>query len=419
MVSPISGRIPPAWLMGLCNLTLGFTTGIIFFVLPQLLAAEHVSELKIAAVTAVAMSPNFWAVVFSPILDVRFSRRWYATAFAAAAAISAAVAVLNLHHLVTLEFAAVLSVAAAALFGGALGGWLSNVADHKVKNTLSKWMNIALISGIGVASMLGGELVRGLPIVAAAVMIGAMIFLPVIIFLFIPAPGPDGRLAGESFAEFNREIWRLLRRRQVVVVLLLFLSPCSSFALTNLLGGLGADFNASARSVSLAGGLGAFFPGIIGCFFFPVFAKRLPLRFFYLANGIAGSMFTLSLIVLPHHPWTFGLAVFGEFLFQAVAFAVQIGIVFEAIGPNNPLAATIFSFLTAATNVPVTYMMAVDGRAYSIAGVASTLAADAVIGIGTCLLAGVLLAKFESRASRSRVHGAVLTPAAEPIKGDG
>jgi len=202
-------------------------------------------------------------------------------------------------------------------------------------------------------------------------------FSPATIFLIIPAPGPDGRLAGESFTQFNREVLALLRRREVVVVLLLFLSPCSSFALTSLLGGLGGDFHASARVVSLAGGAGAFFPGIIGCFLFPIIARRLPLRFFYLANGVLGSIFTLSLIALPHAPWPFALALFGEFLFQAVAFSIQIGIVFEAIGRNNPLAATTFSFLTAATNLPVTYMLLADGHAYARAGIVGTFAVDA------------------------------------------
>jgi len=30
----------------------------------------------------VAISANFWAVIFSPILNVRFNRRWYAASFA-------------------------------------------------------------------------------------------------------------------------------------------------------------------------------------------------------------------------------------------------------------------------------------------------------------------------------------------------
>lgn len=127
----------------------------------------------------------------------------------------------------------------------------------------------------------------------------------------------------------------------------------------------------------------------------------MPLRFFYLSNGIVGSVFTLSLLALPHSTATFALAIFGEFFFQAVAFAVQIGIVFEAIGPDNPLAATTFCFLTAATNIPVTYMMAADGRAYAAHGIAGSFGLDAAICIATCLLAGLLLSKFDRRSFRA------------------
>ena len=386
--------------MGLSNTTLGFSTGMVFFVLPQLMAAEHFPELKIAAITAVAMSPNFWAVVLGPMLDVRFSRRWYATLFATAAAVSATVAILNLRHLVVLETAMVLCVTSAALSGAALGGWLSNVTGPNNKNTLSKWMNVATIGGTGAAAMLGVEVVHHLPVVLASALLGGIILLPTAIFVIIPAPGPDRRLAAESFSQFNREVLALLRRREVVVVLILFLSPCSSFALTNLLGGLGGDFHASAWAVSLAGGAGAIVPGILGCQLFSLIAKRMKLRSFYLANGIMGSAFTLSLIVLPHTPSTFTLALFGEFLFQAIAFAIQLGIVFEAIGPNNPLAATTFAFLTAATNVPVTYMMVADGHSYSSVGIAGTFAIDASAGIAACTVAGILLARFDSKASR-------------------
>lgn len=405
--------LPPLWLMGLCNSTLGFSTGIVFFVLPQLMAAEHVPEAKIATITAVAASPNFWAVIFSPMLDVRFSRRWYATLLAVLSGISLLVAILSLHHLVMLQIAMVLASAGSILSSSALGGWLSNITEQKDKNTLSKWMNLALVSGSGVVSALGGEIFRHLPVLAAAMLIGSIVVAPAVIFLFIPAPGPDGRLAGESFAQFNREVLALLRRREVLVVLMLFLLPCSSFVLPNLLGGLGNDFHATAREVSLAGGMGAFIPGILGCMVFPVIARRLPLRFFYLANGILGSLFTASLLVLPHEPWTFALALFGEFLFQAVAFSIQIGVVFEAIGPDNPLAATTFAFLSSATNVPVTYVMIADGHAYNAAGIAGTLGADAAIGIGTCLLAGLLLAKFDARPRAAEVVGAELMDAVQ------
>lgn len=399
-------RLPPVWVMGLSNATLGFASGIMNFVMPQLMAGAHVPEATIALITAIALSPTFWFVLFGPILDVRFSRRWYSTLLATVSALTATTAILNLHHLLILQLAMVVCNAAAMLSSSALGGWLSTIVPDEQKNPLSKWMNIALVSGTGLIVGAGGELVRQLPLPVAAALMGFIILLPAAIFLWIPAPGPDRRLAGESFSQFNREVLSLVRRREVVVVLLLFLSPCSSFVLPNLLGGLGADFHASARSVSMAGGVGAFIPGLLGCFIFPVIARRVRLRVFYLANGIVGSLFTLSLVMLPHTTSTFAAALFGEYLFQAVAFSLQIGIVFEAIGPDNPLAATTFSFLTAATNVPVTYVTLIDGQAYSRAGIRGMLAADALLAIGACALAGYLLARFGDKAEKPAVIAA-------------
>jgi PAT family beta-lactamase induction signal transducer AmpG len=236
---------------------------------------------------------------------------------------------------------------------------------------------------------MGGELVRHLPVGLAACLLGAIVFLPTAISPSFPLPVPTGGWPAK--ASFNREVLALLRRREVLIALLLFVAPCSSFALANILGGLGGDFHASARMVNLAGGAGAFFPGIFGCLLLPIIAKRLPLRFFYLANGTGGCLFTVSIILLPRTPRTFIVALVGEFLFQAVAFCIQIGIVFETIGQNNPLAAATFAFLAAATNIPVTYMMVVDGRGYSMGGVAGSLAMDAGIGIAACLLLGLLL----------------------------
>jgi PAT family beta-lactamase induction signal transducer AmpG len=396
-------RVPPVWLMGLSNSSVGLNSGIAFFVMPQLLAAQHISEVTIAGITAAAMSSNFWPFVFGPMLDVWFSRRLYATVFAALAAILTVVVVLNLNRPAVLEVALVMGVAAAMLYTTALCGWLSTVCRHEDKNKLSAWANIAVISGTGVTSVLGGELIRHLPLWLAAALLGVIVFLPTTLFLFIPSAGPDKRLASESFGQFGGEILALLRRREVLIALLILLSPCSSFALTNLLGGLGGDFHASARVVSLAGGAGAFFPGIAGCLLFPIIAKGRSLLFLYLADGVIGSLFTLSLILLPHTPAMFTLALVGEYLFQAVAFSIQVGIMFETIGKNNPLAATTFTLLSAATYVQITYMMVFDGKGYSLGGLRGSLGMDAAVSIASCLLVGLLLYKLSGKSSDSGV----------------
>jgi hypothetical protein len=132
---------------------------------------------------------------------------------------------------------------------------------------------------------------------------------------------------------------------------------------------------------------------------FPVIARLLRLRTFYFANGIVGCLLTLSLVFLPHTTFTFALVLFGEFLFQAVSYAIQLGIVFEAIGPDNPLAATIFAFLGAATNIPMAYLTFIDGRAYAALGIRGMLFTDAGIGILACTVAAILFAKFVSTAA--------------------
>jgi MFS transporter, PAT family, beta-lactamase induction signal transducer AmpG len=75
-----------------------------------------------------------------------------------------------------------------------------------------------------------------------------------------------------------------------------------------------------------------------------------------------------------------------------------VALSFEAIGQNNPLAATTFTFLIAATNVPVAYMLYLDGRAYSFGGVRGSFAADALISIVVCVLIGWFLSRLSGEA---------------------
>jgi PAT family beta-lactamase induction signal transducer AmpG len=223
---PANRRLPPVWLMGLSNSSFGLYSGITFFAIPQLLAARHVDETRIAGITAAALFPYFWVFVLGPMLDVRFSRRFYAIFFAALEAVLVAVALLNQDHLWVLESALVAGSASSQLAGSALGGWLSAICPREIENKVSAWYTIANISGTGITAVLGGELARNLSLGLAAFLLGLIVFLPTAIFLMMPAPGPDRRLAGESFFEFNREILALLRRREVLVALLLFVSPC-------------------------------------------------------------------------------------------------------------------------------------------------------------------------------------------------
>jgi PAT family beta-lactamase induction signal transducer AmpG len=380
--------------MGLANLPWGVNGAVSLITVPQLLAARHVPEPQIASVTAFAMIPTFCGFLLSPLLDVRFSRRFYAFAFALTAALFDFAALASIGDLEMLAILLFLGMTAAVLFTGAVGGWLGSLVPSESDKKLGAWFSLASIGGFGVTAIVAITLLRSLPYLAGAAALALVLVAPTAMFARFPAPGPDRKLAGESFGQMARDIVALVRQRVVLRSLLLFVLPAASFALTNMLGGLGNDYSTSERLVGLIAGVGVTLAGVVGSLAVPRIGKNMRAAFLYVAIGAIGALFTLSLIALPRTPAVYALAMIGENVFQAAAFAAQYAIVFDTIGKNNPLAATQFAFLTAAPSLPITYMQAVDGRFYGANGLAGAYLADGGASLIACAILFVLLARW-------------------------
>ncbi len=390
-------RRAPVWLLGLTNTLFGMYGGILVIAVPQLLSARHVPEATIAAMTAAAISPGFWTFLVSPVLDVRFSRRWYCVLTALLSAMLLALALTNLEHLTWVEICLVAGFFFANLYQSALGGWLSSIITADEEHSLSVWVSIANISGGGAMAMMTGEIVLRLSATAAALVLAVIVLLPTVIFCWMPAPGPDRRLARESFPQFFADIIGLLKRRENLIAIVLFVAPASTFSLVNLLGGLGNDFHASSHFVGLVGGAGVLIAGIAGCLVFPLIDRLLPVRFLYLAIGVVGSIFTLTLLALPRTPWAFAAALIGENAFQSLSFTASYAITFATIGRRNAFAATTYCLMVSAFNVANTYMLVLDGWGYAWRGVAGSYVVDACASLLACLLLSLLLLHIEPR----------------------
>ncbi len=397
---PIRHRVP-VWLMGLTNLSYGLYGGVIAFAIPQLLGSRQVPEATVAGLTAVAISPGFWAFLFSPILDVRFSRRFYAVSLAVFASLTLVVAFLSLGHLELLEVVLTLGFFAAYLYQSSIGGWLSSITSAEEENRVSVWMTVGNVGGFGLMAIGCNQIVRHLSPLAAAMVLAVSVLAPIMPFPFMQAPSPDRRLANESFPQFFGDLVSLVKRRQVLIALVLFVSPAATFSLTNFLGGRGTDFHASPSFVGLIGGAGVSLGGIAGCLIFPALSRLLPLRPFYLAIGVAGAICTLSLIPLPRVPASFSIVLIAENLFQCLAITACTAITFETIGQNNPLASTTFCFLGSAYGVPISYMLYVDAFGYARKGISGALSIDAVTGIVASVLLGLMLYSLARKSRKS------------------
>jgi PAT family beta-lactamase induction signal transducer AmpG len=384
-------RVPPAWLLSIPVATFGMTAGFIIVTLPQMLAALQVPGGHIATAVAVITSPGFWVFVLAPFLDVRFRRRTYALVFGLLAVCATAFTVLHHTSQVQIEVVMTIGYLALALYGAAVGGWTGALIDKDQNSKLGAWNTVFNICSGGLGVLLSGYFTQHFSPDHAALLVFVLFLAPMLTFFFIPAPPVDDTVASESFTRFGREVVSLVQRREVLVALAMFTLPSASFALTNTLGGWGSNFHASPGMVSFFGGAGAILAGVVGSFLVPPIAKKFPLRPMYLAVGILGAIFTLSLVLMPRVPATYGLAFLGENIFQAAAFATAYAIIFQVIGKDNPLAATTFALLTNAMNLPINIMEFVDGHGFDWHGVAGAFAADALVSGGICVLLWIVL----------------------------
>lgn len=396
-------KLPPAWLLGMGNGVFGLVGGFLVLPLPQMLAAQGVPEARIAGVSGACFSAAMWVFALGPLLDVRFSRRWWATAFGLLAGATMTAAVLLRTRLGWLEALLILSYAAATMSSNALGGWLAGLVGDdptgRLESRVSAWTQVALFLGNGAMAIAAGELLRhtGTPIAALA--LGALVLLPLLAFLWVPSPADERRLtlreAGGAFREFARDVRLLLGRHDVLLALALFVLPTGSFALTNLLGGVAHDFRASDAFVSRMGGLLLSGAGAASCLLVPVLARRVRPVTLYLGIGLVGSIFTLAMVALPRSPGVLALGFMGENVFQAMSFTAAVAICLGVIGPRNPLAGTLFGLLTAATVLPIVLMERLDGHVYSAHGLRGMMAADGGLSLAACLamsvVAGALL----------------------------
>jgi MFS transporter, PAT family, beta-lactamase induction signal transducer AmpG len=383
--------LPPIWLMGFGFLPLGASGAVMVITVPQLLAANHVPEQQIASVTAIALTPGFISFALAPLLDWRFTRRAYAIVLAVIGALftfAALLAVPNVNLVTAMLFSSNMAI---SLCVSAVGGWFGNVTRTEDKGALGAWFTVSNVGAGGLVAALAIYLLRELPYAFGAALVSLLVVAALPLFIWTDCPPADGRLASESFRDFVRDVLALLRRPTVLWTLLLFLLPSASFALTNILGGVGHDFATSEKMVGLIGGMGVAVAGVVGSLLVPGLAKRVAPRPLYLLVGGAGAAFTLILILLHRTPATFGLAMLGENVFQAAAFSVANVITLRTIGHDNPLAATQFGLLTGATVVPLSYMQSIDGGAYGFGGVTGSYLADALISGGACVLLALVL----------------------------
>ena len=373
--------------MGLSNAAYGFCYAGVLVTMPQIMAAHGVSQPVIASVTALSGLASLATFLVAPILDTLMSRRAWAhgLGFVAAALTAIMLGVSPTGPLIAPLMMA--DALALVMLTTALGGWLGAALPKAMDDTIGAWFTIGNGVGFGIGAFCQYELITSLPAPLGQIAVGAIGLLPLTVLRLIPTADSGRKAVRESFAALARDLAVLIRQPLVLRIAIMLGMPGAAFTLTNAFGGLGPDFHVSAHVVDAANGFGATVIGMAAALIGRWCLRHVHAALLYLGIGSLGAVFTALVIGLPHTAVVYIVAVAGENIAQSVAQVAQNAIIFGSIRRGSAIAASQFGLLTTAALMPYTYMLALDGWGYQLAGtVQGQFFMDAGVSLTACAI---------------------------------
>ncbi len=370
----------------------GAFNGLVAVALPYLLRSHGLSVSHIASIGAVVQSPSIWYFLWAPVVDVGFRRRTWVIVLSLVSGICAGLALASDSSATVRPLVLLLVVASvfSQPVSSAVGGLVAAVVPNAFRGRTGGWAQAGILGGGifagGLAVWLGSRASNGVVGAVTALVIVAPAFA--VLTVHEPAPARD-RLR-EHLAQMIREVRATLTRREVWLGLAFFLSPIGAGALMNLFSAVASDFQASSNvviGVVVVAGLvtpaGALIGGVI--------CDRYDRWLVYPIAGLTAAVAVAAVLVAPLTPVTYVAGAAAYSLSTGFSYAAFMSLAFELLGPGGAASSTQFTVFMAAVNVPIVYMLRLDGFGYAHHGVRGMLSMDALANavFGLVFLAGV------------------------------
>jgi hypothetical protein len=392
------------------SLTFGLVAGFVVTALPFLLSRAGISVDRIAGVSAVAMSPTFWAFLLTPVVDVGVTRRTWAFGLTVVSAVSLAAALWFFSAEKLGLFTALVLIAELAIVvqANAEGGWVAEFVPDAQRGKVGGWTNAANLGGGAFGAMLLMSAARTLPTHSLAILTLGTVLLSATVLFWFPKPAEPVFKLRQVFGGTSRSVARTCKQSQVLIGFLLFLTPAGAVAAINLFSGLGNDFHAAAGRVVWVTGAGVAISSSVGALLGGYLADRVSRGVLYLGGGILAGLTSLTMALIPHTEFTFTS---GVLFYNAVAgliYAAFTALSLQLTGNRNPTAATQLALFAASTNGAIVYMTWLDGQGYRLYGVKGLFLVDGL----AAMITGLALMVFVLRKGRApRTDGNAPLPA--------
>lgn len=384
--------VPPPWLFGIFSAPYGCFNGLVAVALPYVLRRHGLSVDRIAAIGAAVQAPAIWYFLWAPMVDIGLRRRTWLILLSVASASCAAAAIWSTGS-ATLRGLTVLLVAASVFnqpVSSAVGGLVAEIVPNERRGHTGGWSQAGILGGGVVAGGLTVWLTDRAPPLVTSLIVAALIVIPAFAVLAIDEPSPHHLPLRDHLAAMFREVVTTLRRREVWLAFMFFLSPIGAGALMNLFSAIAGDFHASGTMViAIVAAAGILTP--VGALVGGILCDRYDRWRMYPLAGLTEAASAGAMVLAPLSPISYFVGAVAYAFTTGLCYAAFMSLAFELVGSSTEASGTRFTLFMAAVNVPVVYMLRLDGWGHAHFGVRGLLAVDALFNglLSIALLASI------------------------------
>jgi MFS family permease len=368
----------------------GVMSGYLTVSLAYLLTQEGLSVEQVAAVVALSYVPQTWKFLWAPIADTTLTRKtWYLIgAVVSALGIFAMGAVpAQEKWLPALNVVVLLANFAVTFLAMSVESLMAYGTPEDQKGRAGGWFQAGNLGGNGIGGGAGLWMAQVLP---APWMAGAALavccLLCAIPLLFLPDPKTTQRR--ETFVRSLQhvwlDLWAVAKSRPGMLALLICFMPLGTGAVSGLWSAVAGDWHASANTVALATGVVSGLVSAFGCLVGGYACDRMDRKAAYAIYGLIQAACAVGMALAPRTELMYIIFTTLYSFTMGLTYAAFSAVVLEAIG--HGAAATKYNVFASLSNMPIAYMIVVDGWAQGKWGSGGMLHTEAVIAVLAALV---------------------------------
>lgn len=358
-------------------------------VLGYMLSQRGVNPGLSSRMIAILALPTMLYFLWSPMTDFLVRRRtWLLTgAISAGVLMAAAFSQKNLQSPTTMVLM-LLSACCAQLVVSSCGGIMGTFHSERSRRTSASFYQAGGLGFGALATMVLVPLSDTGHRFELGLAAGAMIALPALMAFAAPRQeSVGGGSMAETLRKMGREFVETFWRWDAVPYTLVMLFPIGSGAAISLITGVAKNYGVNGAHVAWMNGLGGAVlmgAGSLATVLIPA-RSRAPVA--YLLLGLANAASLCVLWLGPERPETYYLGVTLYLFTVGACYAYFTAVVLEFLGVSGKSGCGRYSIINSLGNVPVLYMIRLDGWGGDMWGARGVSATECVLGgVGSAVL---------------------------------